>query len=96
MGIGLGRVPPTTSVALSAYQHRERLITFGKAKLPQGHACRFPDEMLLSPMNCELARSVSSWTRVSRLYRPNDQSPDRAIERFPSRILNHGVVPIYL
>jgi hypothetical protein len=77
MGIGPGSVPPTTTVVLSTEQHWERLITLGRANCPGVTRADSPGGMVLSPMNCDLARAISSCTRVSRLYRPDDQSPDR-------------------
>jgi hypothetical protein len=79
-GIGPGSVPDW-----------ESLITLGRGNYPGVTRAHSPGGMLLSPMNCDLARAVSSCTRVSRLYRPDDQSPDG---EFSVTDLDHGVVPI--
>jgi hypothetical protein len=69
MGIGPGSVPPITTVVLSTLQHWGELDYVGESQLPWVTRADFPSGMLLSRMNCDLARAVSSCTRVSRVYR---------------------------
>jgi len=70
MDIGPGSVPPTTTVMLSAEQHWGSLTTLGRANYPGVARADSPGGMVLSSINCDLARAVSSCIRVWRLYRP--------------------------